>query len=163
MELFQAPPGQSTRFMFHVDLYPVQDCVKIVRWAIKDCYDSYNDQEKADIDDGHADRGGPALKVLLALFKERDEFADTEAALDYFGTLESANDPHAISKILVWTHEIYKKLSANIGKAPMTATTAEELAELVEPYIQTAESPIIQLDDNETLECCVWPFVRLAR
>ena len=163
MELFHAPSGQSTRFMFYVDLFPLHDCIQFVRWAIKDCYNSYNDQEKNDADDGHADRGGPALKVLLALFKEKDEFTDEEAALDYFGTLNSPHDPLAVSKMLLWTHEIHKKLSAKIGKAPMTATTAEELAELIEPYIQTAESPMIQLDDHDTLECCVWPFVRLAR
>jgi hypothetical protein len=163
MQLSQAPSGQSTKFVFYVDLFPVQDCVIIVRWAIKECYNTYNDPNNDETEDGHADRGGPALKVLLALFKEKDEFTDAEAALEYIESLDSPHDPHAITKLLVWTHEIHKKLSTKIGKAPMTATTAEELAELVEPYIQTAESPMIQLDDHETLECCVWPFVRLAR
>jgi hypothetical protein len=149
--------------VFYVDLLPLQNCVIIVRWALKECYNSYNDQNNDDTDDEHADRGGPALKVFLALFKEKVEFTDAQAALDFLGSLDSPHDPHAITKLLVWTHEIYKKLSAKIGKAPMTATTAEELADLVEPYIQTAESPMIQLDDHDTLECCVWPFVRLTR
>ena len=60
-------------------------------------------------------------------------------------------------------HDIYKELLAYISKGPLSASTAIELAEVAEPFILSSESPMIQLDEFESLECCVWPFVRLVR
>ena len=58
------------------------------------------DQEDDVVETQDADRGGPALKVLRAVFQDKDEFADDEVAAEYLGTLDSADDPHALSQML---------------------------------------------------------------
>lgn len=163
MELVHASADQMTKYAVHIDLHPLEHCVKIVRWALKECYRSFSAQDDEEPHFEDADRAGPALRVLLALFREKDEFADQEAAVEFLSSLESAEDARVTSKILVWTHDIHHKILAKVSKAPMAASTTVELADMVEPYIQTAESPYIDLNDNDVIECCVWPFVKLAR
>lgn len=163
MELVHASVDQPKRYAFYVDLLPLDACIKVIKWAVRDYHESCVDQEDDNVETQDADRGGPALKVLLAVFQDREEFGDNEAAAEYLGSLDSADDPRALSRMLAWTNEIHKKLSAHVSKGPMSASTATELAELVGPFIQGTESPMIHLDEYESLECCVWPFVRLAR
>jgi hypothetical protein len=144
-----------------VDLFALNNCVKIVRQAGKEYYDSCKADEDDELETQDADLAGAALKVFLALFREKTEFADEEAAADFLDLLELPDDPHALCLILSWTHELYDELCARVNKGPMEACTASELLILIEPWIQTTENPIIEMDD--TLESCVWPFVRLAR
>lgn len=163
MELVHSPSDQMTKYAFHVDLFPLENCVKIVKWAVKQYYDSCVGDEDENVELQEADRGGPALKVLLALFGDTMEFEDSETAAEFLGGLRSSDDPHVLGMILTWTNAIYSKLSVHVNKGPMASCTAEELADMVEPYVQTAATPMIQLDDEVYLESCVWPFVRLAR
>lgn len=103
------------------------------------------------------------MKTLLALFKAKDEFADENAAAEFLSTLKSPTDAHILPMILTWAKEIYNKLCAKLNKGPLAASTPDDLADMGEPYIQSAENPIIELEGYESLECCVWPFIRLAR
>lgn len=75
MEITHASPGQPKKYAFHVDLFPLENCIKIVRWAVKTYYESCVDQEDENVETQDADRGGPALKVLRALFQDKEEFA----------------------------------------------------------------------------------------
>ena len=69
MELVHASADQPKKYAFHVGLYPLETRVKIVRWAIKDYYNSCVGQDDEDPETQDAHRGGPALKVLLAFFQ----------------------------------------------------------------------------------------------
>ncbi|KAF3038386.1 hypothetical protein E8E11_002072 [Didymella keratinophila] len=135
IEIVHTPADQPKKYAFYVDSLSLENRNKIIKWAVKDYYDSCDD----------------------------DEFANDEVAAEYPGTLNSADDPHSLSQMLGWTHDIYQKLLAYISKGTLFASTAIELAEVVEPFILSTESPMIRLDEFESLECCVWPFVRLAR
>jgi hypothetical protein len=45
--------------------------------------------------------------------------------------------------MLGWTHDIDKKLLAHVSKGPLSASTANELVELAEPFIMSTESPML--------------------
>lgn len=69
MEIVHASADQPKKYAFHVDLLPLENCIKIIRWAVKDYYESCVGQEDENVEIREADRGGPALKVLRAVFQ----------------------------------------------------------------------------------------------
>jgi hypothetical protein len=93
MEIVHASADQSKKFAFHIDLLPLENCIKIVKWAVNGYYDSCMNEEDDVAETQDADRGGPALKVLRAVFRDKDEFLDDEAAAEYLGALDSADNP----------------------------------------------------------------------
>lgn len=100
MELVHSASDQMTRYAFHVDLFPLEYCVNIVKWAVKEYYNSCVGDEDEGIEVQDADRGGPALKVLLALFSDKPKFEDPETAAEFLGDLRSSDDPQALGMIL---------------------------------------------------------------
>ncbi|KAH6632985.1 hypothetical protein C7974DRAFT_452112 [Boeremia exigua] len=163
MELVQAPDDQIRPFAAHVELFSLESCLNMIKWAVKDYFHSFVSSE-ADADDGQdVDRGSPALKILLAVFCGCEGFEDGDSTSETLGELQSEDDPHILGKLLNLTRDIYRQLAAYIGKGPLLAGTAEELAETIEPFIQTAASPMIDVGCDTYLESSVWPFVKLAK
>lgn len=68
MELVQAPKGQVRPFAAHIELFPLDDCINMIKWAIKNYYNSFVTQDE-DLKVGQdVNRGSLALKILLAVF-----------------------------------------------------------------------------------------------
>ena len=109
------------------------------------------------------DRGSPALKILLAVFCSHDGFEDGESAGETLLSLQSEDDSQVLAKLLSWTRDICRQLAAYVGRGPLHAGTAEELAGLVEPFILTSDTPIINILIENYLESSGRPFVKLAR
>lgn len=158
------PSDQPTRYAAHIEIFPIDDCVQIVRWAVKDYFNHFLAQSDEMVKDAEdMDTGTPAMRTLLALFVDQEGFRDSDAAEESLKELESPDDPHVLGIMLGWTHELHRKLSAFVSKGPIFAHTAQDLMEQVEPFVQTVDSPMVELGPEVYLECCVYPFVKLAR
>ncbi|CAO2655790.1 Nn.00g045930.m01.CDS01 [Neocucurbitaria sp. VM-36] len=164
MELLQMPDDQPTRYAAHIELFPIDDCIQMVRWAVKDYFNHFLGRSDELVKDAEEmDLGTPAIKTLLALFADRSEFQDSDTAEEFLKELESPQDPHVLGVMLGWTHELHRKLSAFVNKGPIFAHTAQDLMEQVESFVQTVDGPMVELEPDVYLESCVWPFVKLAR
>lgn len=134
----------------------------MIKWAIKDYYNSFITQDD-DLKAGQdVDRGSPALKILLAVFCDYEGFEDGESAAECLDHLQSEDDPRILGKLLSWTRDIHRQLVAHVNRGPLLPGTSEELAELIEPFIQISDTPMIDIGSDTYLERSVWPFVKLA-
>jgi len=158
------PEDQKTPFAAHIELFPLEECIIIVQYAVKDYYNQMiprNDGISKDDDD--VDLAAPALKTLLALFPDHMEFEDDAAAEGFLQDRGRADDPYVLGVLLGWTHELYSKISTLVNRGPMFAHTARELVDQIEPFIQTVEKPMIETEPGDFIDCSVWAFVKLAR
>ena len=123
----------------------------MIEWAIRDYYNSFVNPEDDSKGTQDADRGSPALKSLLAVFCSHDGFEDGESAEITLLSLQSEDVSQVLGKLLSWTRDIYRQLAAYVGRGRLHAGTAEEIAELIEPFIQTSDTPMINIGMTITL------------
>ena len=97
------------------------------------------------------------------MFSDIPDFEDEQKADAFLGQAESVNDPNILPKLLEWGSERHRKLLQIISKQPFFAHTISDLAELMEPFVQTALSPRYEGSEDLGLESSVWPFVKMAR
>jgi hypothetical protein len=164
MQLEMVPNGQSTPFAALIELFPLEDCVSIIKWAVRDYYTTFlvNDGEVHNQEED-PDLGSPAVQTLLALFANHLDFENNPAAEEFLQDLQRADDPDILGLLLDSTHELYVKLSTLVNRGPMLAHSATELGEQIEPFVQTVRNALIEIDKDVYLEASVWPFVKLAR
>jgi GTP-binding protein EngB required for normal cell division len=159
IEIWRAPDRQQYPFTAVVFYFPLPLCEEIVRNQLANYYDArlapIEDQCKELVD-----LGKPALKTFLALFGDKEEFADEGAATRFLARAKSADDPKILTKLLEWTRYIVSELSKLGNCATLPHHTAQDLNKALEPFTQTCEDPVI---DGTDLECSVWPFVKKAR
>jgi hypothetical protein len=160
IEFVNAPHTQEMPFMARIFWHPRPVCDGIIRDAVADYWSARLDEDAEATKEAVTDLGKPALKILFALFGDKEEFQDEESAAQFLSRLKSKDDPRIIDKLLRWAREIFAELSKLGSIATITAHTADQLNAQLEPFIQQCDSPQI---DNTSLECSVWPFVNKAR
>jgi hypothetical protein len=110
------PEDQKTPFAALIELFSLEECINMVKYAVKDYYDQYivrNDGISKDEDD--VDLGTPATNTLLALFADHLEFAEDAAAEVFLQNMGRADDPQVLGILLGWTHELYSKISTLVN------------------------------------------------
>ncbi|KAL1594580.1 hypothetical protein SLS60_010341 [Paraconiothyrium brasiliense] len=160
IEITHALHTQELPFMARVFWHPRSVCEDIVRAAVADYWSSRLDEDAEATKEAATDLGKPALKILTALFGDKEEFEDEETATQFLSQLKSAKDHKIVDKLLRWTREIITELSTLGNVATITAHTTDQLNAQLEPFIQQCNDPQIE---GTSLECSVWPFVKHAR
>lgn len=98
--------------------------------------------------------------MLMALFADKPEFEDEEAAVRFLSRAVSADDPKILSRLLAWTRSILDELAKLGSVACICRNTAADLNRALEPFTQQTDFPEIE---GTALDCSVWPFVRLVK
>jgi len=100
-----------------------------------------------------------ALESFMALFSDRDEFADEEAARAYLYTASSGDDQRILNDFTRWTDGIFDRLKAHDGSIVLTAANVFDLTDRIRPFTKTTPQFLMCGD----VQCSPWPFVKLVR
>lgn len=161
IEYVQASDAQPTPFAARIIWHSVEHCLQIVGRAVEEYWKARLAEDEEDSKDtAMVDLGKPALQILRALFRDKEEFADEETAIQSLSELKSANDPEVLTKLRQWTHDIFAELKKLGNTTVVRAYRAEQLNEQLDPFTQDTDYPEIQ---GTELQCSLWPFVNSVR
>ncbi|KAH7093120.1 hypothetical protein FB567DRAFT_432971 [Paraphoma chrysanthemicola] len=155
---------QEAPYGFEFRMFSLEDSQKCIRMHWEDYFAGVlaGDTDEMDESDA-ADLVKPARDAFLALFSDLLDFESEEKADAFLSRAESVDDSKVLTKLLKWTQEKHNKLTHITRKQPFFTHTISDLADLMEPYVQTASSPHFEGCGGFGPDSSVWPLVKLGR
>jgi len=100
-----------------------------------------------------------ALEIFTALFANKEEFADEDAAKTFLATAKSDDDPEVVEQFELWVDELMDQLQLQDSRKFIEGADVEELTENIAPYTKTIadDGPV------ESRSPSLWPLVRLIK
>ncbi|KAF2753948.1 hypothetical protein EJ05DRAFT_504546 [Pseudovirgaria hyperparasitica] len=100
-----------------------------------------------------------AKEVFLALFQDKDEFADEESMKDYLSTVDPTDYGQVLSQMIKWTDQVIAKLGCDGEPLIIEASNLDALSENILPYTKTVTDYLV----GSQLKCSPWSMVRLVK
>ncbi len=158
-----APLSQDTPFLATVELYGRNEIQEMLQKYLQ-AYYQFHLQSKEELDDEEVDarehEARTALDVLVAMFAERESFRNEDHANEFLSKAMSKDDRNILQCFSTWIDEFMGKHKPQDGLIHVTASTADELSNRLEPWVTT--SSMIE-DDGCTQTASFWPMVRIVR
>ncbi|KAH7083166.1 hypothetical protein BKA63DRAFT_404183 [Paraphoma chrysanthemicola] len=155
---------QEAPYGFEFRIFSLEESQKCIRMHWEDYFTGVLADDTDGMDESDAaDLVKPARDAFLALFSDSPEFESEEKADAFLSRAESVDDTKVLTKLLKWTQEKHNKLTYITRKQPYSTHTISDLADLMEPYVQTAPSPYFEGCGDISPDSSVWPLVKLGR
>jgi len=162
-EFHYAPLSQETPYLATVELFGRNEIQEMLQEHLQ-AYYQFHLERQGDLDEeelGERElQARTALDVLVAIFAERETFRNEDCAREFLSNATSKDDQHILQCFSTWIDEFMGKYKPQEGLICLTASTAEELSNRLEPWV-TSNSMVEE--DGSSQAPSFWPIVRIVR
>jgi len=157
--------NQKSPFEAEIEFFSRDICLKMMEDHLKDCEkyflpsDKVQDEYKDDADDLSL-KVSTAIDVFMALFCDKDEFAEKDLVQEFLAEEFSMKPLTIFSDFRIFTKFILEELVPDSQIRHLYSPTSNGLTEQVLPFTKTVPFPVIE---GTSLKTCPWPFVKLVR
>ncbi len=154
---------QETPFLATVELFGRIEIHGMLQDYLEAYYQFHLEKEE-DLDEEELNerelKARTAFDVLVAIFAEQDCFRDENCALEFLNRATSDKDQTILQCFSAWIDELMEQHKPQDGLVHLTASTAEELNILLEPWVTTNSAVN---GDGFGQAPSLWPMVRIVR
>ena len=160
-EFKSAPISQRTPFFAEVEFFSIEEIRAMLQEHYANYYRFYVKRSKT-IDEEELreleSTATTAKDIFQALFAAHPEFESFQSSTMFLNSGESKQDIKMLRKLSEWASEMIRRQCGEAETVSFTASTAEDLSCMLEPYIEMRS----RLDGEEFGSASYWPLVRLV-
>ena len=131
---------QNTEFKALIRLYEEHEIKQTVTSFYRDALDGLNFSKSDDGDEAFKrdakSRADTAIEALVALFQEYANFSSANSTEDFIWSRRLKGATSFPKELHTWTNDLLTKLHVGEGVGELCADSAEELRQLLEPYVR---------------------------